>query len=478
MTSALATVFAEGFTSEQALNYLIRRSPKYAKQISKALGLGYTPGQVLSYLTKDNPKERGATTEYEETRSRDIAKRQKINQLAGGAALAGLGATGIAALARRGGQAVVGELLGPEVASPLGLPNLQKQIPFKETLGLPSPETAGFEAQAPIPEGPIPMGFKRSPLRPEEPEIQISENVPKETKKPEIAPTIQPKENVKEYLKQLGLLDVVDDSLKRGNQPEQVAAQIGIQRSGRTTIDPELLKNIEMYAQEKQAAPQEQPSIQSTGEKLDATKEETQRPIEKGSLVATPSGFGEIESISGDNALVNEEGKIKQIKLDEVISPPLPKKDMADLFNEMNSQIEKETGEEISKMVEWAGYNPNTNSLSFIPHLGGLYIYRNIEPERAALLQKFLSQRKTTGENFIGVWTKDSKSPIGAAMSALIRQLQSERGGKGKEYEEKFDTLYSAIEPAKRAAKEKFQAKQKEISAAKREEKKKKKKKP
>ena len=123
--------------------------------------------------------------------------------------------------------------------------------------------------------------------------------------------------------------------------------------------------------------------------------------------------------------------------------------------------MEKETGEDVSRMVQWAGYNPETNTLQFLPHSGKLYKYGDISPEDAALLTDILSTRKTTGANFIGAWKAGSKSPIGAALSKLIRKLQSERGGKGKEYEETHEPIYSAYEPAIEAKKEKARKKKK-----------------
>jgi len=106
-------------------------------------------------------------------------------------------------------------------------------------------------------------------------------------------------------------------------------------------------------------------------------------------------------------------------------------------------------------MTSWAGYDPKKNSLAFMPHGGGIYIYEDITPEDASLLTSVLNTRKTSGENFIGAWKAGSKSPIGAAMSALIKKLQSERGGKGNEYSGKFETLYNYLEPAIQAKKKK-----------------------
>jgi polysaccharide pyruvyl transferase WcaK-like protein len=76
-------------------------------------------------------------------------------------------------------------------------------------------------------------------------------------------------------------------------------------------------------------------------------------------------------------------------------------------------------------------------------------------------LQNILAQRKTSGSNYIGVWEKDTKSPIGNRMHALIMRLQKERGGKGNEYRTKFETIYDPLEPAKKAAQQRYKDEQK-----------------
>lgn len=179
-------------------------------------------------------------------------------------------------------------------------------------------------------------------------------------------------------------------------------------------------------------------------------------------LVALPDGtIGEIGNIRQGIAEVNTEAGLKRRKLGELIESPLPEKDLADLHDELLKGIESKTGEEISRMVSFAGYDPKTNELAFLPHMGALYVYDNISPEDAKQLTSILSKRKTSGENFMGAWTKDTKSPIGAEMSKLIQKLQKERGGKGSEYKGKYEKIYDAIEPAKVEAKEKLQEKKK-----------------
>ena len=55
------------------------------------------------------------------------------------------------------------------------------------------------------------------------------------------------------------------------------------------------------------------------------SKFESKKPaakLTKGSLAGTPDGVGEIKSISGDNALIEVNGKNKQVKLDQLQEPP------------------------------------------------------------------------------------------------------------------------------------------------------------
>ena len=154
--------------------------------------------------------------------------------------------------------------------------------------------------------------------------------------------------------------------------------------------------------------------------------------------------------------------KLHKVKAEDLAQSPLLEKDLAELHNDLISGIEKETGEETSRNVHWAAYDPETNSLLYVPYLGSGYLYDEIPEEDVKLLTNFLSTRKTTGKNFIGAWGAGTKSPIGAAMSALIKRLQSERGGKGKEYSRKFQTVYNAYEPAQKAAKKDEEKKRKE----------------
>jgi hypothetical protein len=377
-------------------------------------------------------------------------------------------------------------------------------------LGQPGPTSPGVQVM------PSPA-MTQAPQAQNQPNLQKTSQSPLGNQvSPNIAqtqPVAQPEgiSNPREYLEKLGIKDKVDDLLARGNSPEQAAATLGMKGGEgrlRGKIDPELLANIDAYAKTAQEQPQERAPVEQPSQKLDEAKEiegkekislldkarklvqetgnmnptfiqrklvlpyaeasklveqlkaeglkqEEVKPIVKNETVASPHGVGEVKEIRNGQAIVEVDGKLHKVKEDELESSPLPEKDLADLYDELIQGIESETGEDVSRMVQWAGYNPETNTLQFLPHTGKLYKYADISPEDAALLRDILSTRKTSGENFIGAWKAGSKSPIGAALSKLIRKLQSERGGKGNEYEETHEPIYSAYEPAIQAKKKK-----------------------
>jgi hypothetical protein len=204
------------------------------------------------------------------------------------------------------------------------------------------------------------------------------------------------------------------------------------------------------------------PALKRVGEKIKAVlkdksgvlTEEASRGISKESLVSTPQGVGEVKAVNNGKAIVEVNGKAVKIDEKDIQPPPIPENDLADLHTELISGIEKQTGKQVSRNVNWAGYDPDAKELLYRPWNGDSYTYTDIEPEDVEMLTSFLTQRKTTGENFIGAWEQDTESPIGAARHKLIMKLKEKAKAKGeKEYTRKYQTVYSAYEPAEKAAK-------------------------
>jgi hypothetical protein len=221
--------------------------------------------------------------------------------------------------------------------------------------------------------------------------------------------------------------------------------------------DPEKLSPAVQGQQNTDILPDNTDKTAQLGQNNTGLREKiSQMPkLVKESTVISPIGLGRIKELRNGKAMLEVDGKKHVVDEDELIESPLQEKDLAELYEDMVSGIQKHTGQEISRNVNWAGYDPKSNELAYRPHDGRLYVYDNISPEDAAELTGLLNTRKTTGENFIGAWESGSQSPIGAAMSRLILKLQKERGGKGNEYSGKFETIYDAIEPAVKALKAK-----------------------
>lgn len=478
LVNVITNAIARGMSAKQILNYLIRNNPQHANKINTAMAAGYTADKILSHLI--NPK--GVTadseqylTDSEKAKKQDAIRKKQVYLGTAGAGAAGV--LGLSGLLGAGSGAIQPSAIFPPLpgggpTSPRGFPNPPQQLQLPNTGQIsPSPQPG----PNPAPMQPSPQGMPpNQPIMPQP--------------FPQPSPAPQPTIPSSQLLQSMGQLDRVKAMLNAGNSPDEIAAGLNalmkgderkafgqMLKSGQAKPLIEMVKDIQLERQQAQPAPQpmqpqpepiqQQPIVPEPEQPLPPQEAmpmpeevlpepEPEKPIEKKSIVATPHGVGEVKAISGDNAIVEIDGKAKKVPVNELIESPLPEKDLAQLHDDLVKGIEDATEEELSRMVDFAGYDPNTNRLAFLPYTGALYVYDDISPDDASLLRNVLNVRKTSGENFIGAWKKDSKSPIGAAMSALILKLQKERGGKGSEYSGKFETVYKAFEPAIKASKE------------------------
>lgn len=446
--SPLTQAISQGFSAEQILQYLLRQSPQYSKQIKKALSQGFSASEVVKYLgggRKGVNENDSALTENEKTRKSDYDKQKNLENNIGKGALAvggaALGAYGLS----RAGQSIIPPVLpqsqelfnpkeGVEINVTPRIAQQTKQIEFQ-----PPHETIQQAKQPDVPP-------TSSPIVQPPPQSQ---------------PIQQPTINFGDVLENIGLKYKVD-ALREQNPPDVISKVLkyGMRKDQIKEIESRLGAPIDDFVN---GYLQSAPPVETMQEKVSKGVPFGNKEKEQGSTVILPDGsVGIVDSIKQGIAAVNSEGKIRRKKLDDLIESPLPEKDLSDLYRDVISGVEKETGQDVSRMVSWAGYDPRTNELAFVPHEGGLYTYDNISEEDVKELTNILSQRKTSGENFIGAWTQSSNSPIGASMSKLIQKLQKERGGKGSEYKGKYEKIYDALEPAKLALKRKYKEEQEE----------------
>jgi hypothetical protein len=437
----------EGYSAEDVIKYIAKVMPTLVPKVQKAVSNGYSLKEIVGFLAKSSSNQdiSGLSTSQIHARNRQVDSKLAQKGLMAAGALA---ASPIAASAVRS-------------AFSRALPRQIVQGAIHQNGGVDIPVGLSQSQQPIFPQGQEIQSINQT----QKPPLQSSSA----SQPPVNAPNIQQQQqqiqpevktiNVNELLSKSGLKKHVDELSKRTKDPKQIAALLYNRFPAEMKeFQAKAGKNMEDALQDYLGENPVSDNLKATEEK---TTTEQQPKIEKSSIVASPNGIGQIRSIRNGEALIDIGGKLHKAKEEELIQSPLPEKDLADLYNDVISGIEKESGQQVSRNVYWAGYDPNTNELAYLPHDGGLYIYDDISPNDAKELTNLLSQRKSTGQNYIGAWTKGSSSPIGAQMYQLIQRLQKERGGKGSEYANKFMKVYDALELAKSAAKKQYEERKK-----------------
>jgi len=453
--TGIITALASGISEKKIIEFLMRKFPQLAPRIQQAIEAGMSPKKILDFFSKDQSFEKlqemnreystnfygNPLVQAEKIRSQNIAQdptshlQRKVQQGLETAGKYGAGALGAYVLSR-------------------ALPSALQQL------------APGLLQQ--------PVGAQAAPAQ--APQQQIPAQIAQQSQE---QPVIEPSKSAlhADLIKEMGFADRIQNMAKAMSIPDIVGVleqylMSPAQKKWLKEKTKEPLENIvkdfissNPVVTKEEKKPEETPipsPVSKVAEPEIPKMGKSEIPSEQKKTVALPSGdIGTIESEKNGIAKILVDGKEKHRKLDEVIQSPLPQKDLADLYNDVIAGIERESGTEVSRNVYWAGYDPKTNELIYIPHGGRAYIYDNISEEDKNSLTDVLTQRKSTGQNYIGAWAKGSKSPIGAAMYQLIQKLQKERGGKGNEYKNRFETIYDALELAKEHARKKHAEKKK-----------------
>lgn len=472
---------ASGLSPKKILDFLKKKIPSMAPGIATALASGMTAEKILGFFKKgqnfDKLKQSMEKQYPMENNYNPLVQAENVRNKNMGSDMAS------------GLQRNIGPALGTAATAGTAYA-LSRAIPAILQKGQPTPSLAnpvppGNPPQSPVLPNTLPANQSQgkiastiqqasqppvnpNPNLPQAPNNQgIANNIPQEANtNPSQGKSIDIGDIVKKYP---GFTSKIDDLLASGNGVEEIS---GFFRKFTTSQAAKLEKEygkpleeiitnyIENNPNKNPIEPTPSPSsggqaqlpIQ-TNELIEPPKEQ---PIAKNSTVIAPQGAGEVLEVRNGQAIVEVDGKKHRVAAEDLIQSPMPEKDLADLYDDLISGIEKTTGKQVSRNVDWAGYDPKTNELAYKPHGSDkLYAYDEISPDDAQLLTSLLTKRISTGENHIGAWEADTESPIGAAMYQLIKKLQSERGGKGNEYKNKYNTIYDALEPAKIAAKRK-----------------------
>jgi hypothetical protein len=398
-----------GFTEDQVIDFIKKKFPKYAKKFAEAQGYGFSSGQIINALLKKTGQREISSqggTEYEQTRSQDIKSRQDREKLTGQLAL----------------------LAGSSLAAPIAARAIQRAIPSSLQSLLPSSKTESIlsnQLQQQI-KYPDPSVTSQPPINPS--------NIPQP------AQPQQPKVNFGEFLDKFKAKEKVDELIKLGNGPEIVGAYV-------KKFYPQLAKDMEKeagdtienvigrYAEEKQAAPEESASVEPEGKKLDVSKEAGEvklesKPIAKNETVASPQGVGEVKEIRGDKALVDINGKLHKVDVEDLEGEPEEVKnakfdfDLADVPEDLRSAPLNEV------------YTPSDRRHVTVKYNAGLkpvrYLYyrkdgRPLSEDYVNKIKEGIQLPVSSGRSFWGVWNADKSDSRGAAnYEELVANAQEE----------------------------------------------------
>lgn len=454
-----AAATGAGISANKIIESLMRQAPRLAPRISKALSAGISADQVLNFLSKDTNFER-LKEDVQSSYNMDFNANPLVQ--AQGVRNKNLGSDMTSAFQRKA-PAFLGSAaaLGATMALKHALPSqIEDQIQKTQ-----EPKTA--TSQPPVKEANIPQ--QQTLPQPEVSSIDVLKNANFTSKIDPMIDSGNDADTIAAFYKKFNPQAVAQIEKQSAKPFEQVISEY--MQSRISTKPPEELPP-ETGGQEPPKRPVPPPTTGISGTSSLSRKaiQETfskATPPAKGYIVETPDGIGEVKEIRNGKALVEVDGKMRKVLADELMSPGIPQQDLATLHDELIEGIKRETGKEVSRHVEWAGYDPEARELAYKPWMGEEYIYGDIDEEDANMLTSLLTNRKSTGQNFIGSWEAGTESPIGAAMHQLLTKLKekAKESGKEKAHIRKYETVYSAYEPAQKASKRKKDEERKRLRA-------------
>lgn len=399
MTALITKALSSGFTSSQVVKMLIKQFPQYKEQIEKALAIGYGADKILQQITKNKKGQPTISNEFL-TESEKQAKLERENKgtrnkiagataLAAGTAAATAFMPGAAQAALGGIQGILG---GSQPAQPQGPQSTPS--PMEQTPG----QTIGAQVQAP-------GGVPNVPAPPQEQQPQI------------------PQVDSQAIVKQMGLEGQIENLRKAGNDPEAIAA--GVEASMR----PEQKKWLQSQTQapifevikdylSKQEIKQPEQEINLPDKEIQ--QEEfppiNQKESKTGDTVITDSGeIGTVKGISGHLALIEENGKLKQIPIEQLRGQPEAIRNSKVIFDP--STISEE---DRSAALGFVLPLPDKMSIIDIFHNGKPYIYKRKDgkPFDESIIRRIVDGTDiplTKGDTFMGAYNPEKGDSRGSA---------------------------------------------------------------
>lgn len=442
MIPQIASVLSQGFTSQQIIDYIVKKFPQHADKIKSAMAAGYTTDQVLKYLSKDKKglyEDEEPKTEYAKTLQKDMQQRQDINQSAlgaGGMAVSALAAPMAANALKRALPTALGSLI-PGATAASQSQNTQQQA-LQPPVNQVNPENIPQQVQ----QNQAPSAMPSAPISPSSPPVQPEvNNMP--TKTPD----------VRGILDKYGLSQHVDKLSERNKDPKQIAAVLYSRfpkemrqfqdeagkhmedaigdylASSQNALKPtELVENPQISPKnaqnpslnEKKSLKVDEPSYNSPEEK----------PIAKSDIVASPQGVGEVKEIRGGEAVIDVDGKLHKVKEDDLQPEPEEVKqaklgfDLKDIPEDLRSAPLNEVYLPHDRRHITVKYNAGLKPIRYI------YFRKDNKPIATDYINKIVSGVQlpiTSGLNFWGAWDSSKSDSRGTAnYHELVANSQEE----------------------------------------------------
>lgn len=502
--TAIFNALSSGYAPKKILDFIKKLDPAMAAKVNMAMQAGHSIDKVLDFLYKGGNKINQALGESPKHQENNLYKtsRTKMHKAIPGMAKTALAVgagIGVAGLARSMPASIQSMLpssaVTPQPNIPISPEVVQKgnAFPVKTNIQTETPSmNQAIPKQPPVPDtpkGPTLTEIDVNALKKQKDFISKIQNMhetgnptdaisgffeslhPNEVKEVEKTTKRPFKEVVEAFTSQLPKEEKKASYMTKTPediQPKQPAAPIEeVQPQEQQLVaesasvqpapvepvppvvkPPEVLTNIE--------------DIAKGANKFDAAKRKINfNPTEKTAIL--PDGkMGEVQSVKNGIAKIDVDGQVRNRKEEDLIKSPLPQKDLADLYSDLINAIPEDKR---SAVINFAGYDEANNELIFRPHGGAAYVYKDIPKEFADKLKNSMFKAKTSGENFYGSWETGEASRH-AGLAALIKDLQKQYGGKGKEYTRKYLTLVDILEEPEKAKREKHRKQMEEKKKA------------
>lgn len=351
----------QGYDEKEILQFIGNLFPKAKTKIRQATSAGYTVSEILKFLNSDIQHKMMPNATPNEIEAANTEHLNKFARGLIGKAGMALGALGLVQAA-------------PNIAE--GIKNIFK-----------GPKPMGGAPIQPSPKPTIPPAVPAAPITPEDQERATSQ---------ELFAKATPE--FKQWAK---------DKLEQGEATGNMAQMLQLyekeqKKKEKGTLEGKIIQDVE--GMQTPQAPQP-PRIAGL----------VHPKIEKGSIVATPSGeVGELKDVRKHEGLLDDAGKLKKVTIKDLKQPDETVVQTVTRLLEM-PEIDK------SSIINYWSYDDEANELFLMFHNGETYKYKNIPPELIDELREAAVNPKTTGANQFGAWSPEDELSRGATFINKIR---------------------------------------------------------